>query len=187
MDTVKAPCVILLNGCSSAGKTSIAHELAERLTGPCLSTGIDDFLRLLPNRLHDSRDGVFFEQQPDGTMPLRLGPVGQALERAFHRAVRAAAVEQLSVVVDDVIFEPWLLDDWRDALHGIHLLFVGVLCPLDELERRERARGDRVIGQARSQFGIVHIGIKYDLEVDTGQQSTGTCVDQIIAALETQS
>lgn len=40
-------------------------------------------------------------------------------------------------------------------------------CGLRELERREVARGDRIAGQARGQFGIVHRDMVYDIEVDT--------------------
>ena len=42
--------IILLNGASSAGKTSIARELQRVLPEPYLRTGIDDFFRMLPPR-----------------------------------------------------------------------------------------------------------------------------------------
>jgi len=45
--------------------------------------------------------------------------------------------------------------------------FVGVHCPLEELEQRERARDDRPIGQARAQLAYVHRQETYDVEVDT--------------------
>ena len=48
---------------------------------------------------------------------------------------------------------------------------VGVHCPLSELERRERNRGDRGPGEARADFHIVHSFIEYDLEVDSTQPS----------------
>jgi chloramphenicol 3-O phosphotransferase len=42
----------------------------------------------------------------------------------------------------------WLADYYR-RFEGYPVLFVLVECPLEELERREKARGDRQIGQAR--------------------------------------
>jgi hypothetical protein len=42
------------------------------------------------------------------------------------------------------------------VLHEHPVLFVRVDCPLEELERREQQRGDRRLGQARTQFGTIH-------------------------------
>jgi chloramphenicol 3-O-phosphotransferase len=42
-------------------------------------------------------------------------------------------------------------------------------CPLEELERRELARGDRRIGEARVDFHTAHAFCTYDLEVDSTQ------------------
>ena len=44
--------------------------------------------------------------------------------------------------------------------------FVDLHCPLKELERREPARGDRRIGDARRDFETIHEFVKYDLELD---------------------
>ncbi|QXQ07337.1 chloramphenicol phosphotransferase CPT family protein [Sphingosinicellaceae bacterium] len=157
--------VILLNGTSSAGKTSVAIALQRQLVDHYVLLGIDQFLSALPPDLHGSARGVYFIDHQDGVR-LRLGPAGVKLERAFHRAVRAVADAGLNVIVDDVLFEPWLLEDWHIVLAGIHLTLVGVHCPITEAERREVARGDRRVGQARGQHGVVHLNCVYDLEVD---------------------
>lgn len=47
-----------------------------------------------------------------------------------------------------------------------HFRAAGVL-PMPELERRERARGDRRIGEARADHGIVHTFGPYDFDVDS--------------------
>jgi chloramphenicol 3-O phosphotransferase len=47
------------------------------------------------------------------------------------------------------------------------VFLVGVHCPLEELERRERARGDRGVGDARRDLETVHTFCAYDLEVDS--------------------
>ena len=158
--------VILLNGTSSAGKTSVAAALQRQLDEHYVRLGIDQFLSALPPDLHDSAEGVCFVDDQAGVRPL-LGPAGVKLERAFHRAVRAVADAGLNIIVDDVLFEPWLLEDWLIVLAGIHFTLVGVHCPISEAERREVARGDRRIGQARGQHGVVHLNCVYDIEVDT--------------------
>ncbi|TAG45582.1 MAG: hypothetical protein EAZ30_15545 [Betaproteobacteria bacterium] len=43
--------------------------------------------------------------------------------------------------------------------------FVGVYCPLEELERRELTRGDRRIGEAKADFETTHRFCAYDMEV----------------------
>ena len=47
------------------------------------------------------------------------------------------------------------------------VFFVGVHCPLPELERRERERGDRRIGDARADFERVHTFSRYDFELES--------------------
>lgn len=60
----------------------------------------------------------------------------------------------------------WLRET-ADALGDTPVLFVGVRCPLDVLEERERTRGDRGRGTARKQFPLVHRHGRYDVEIDT--------------------
>ena len=57
---------------------------------------------------------------------------------------------------------------------------MGVRCPLEIAEHRERERGDRNIGTARYQFERVHIHELYDLEIDTSLLSVDECVARII-------
>jgi chloramphenicol 3-O phosphotransferase len=54
-----------------------------------------------------------------------------------------------------------------------------VLAPLDVLEARERARGDRMIGLAHRQFRHVHSGLRYDLAVDTAKATAAECAELI--------
>ena len=55
------------------------------------------------------------------------------------------------------------------------MLWVGVRCD------PEIARGDRVIGMAASQAEAVHLGVGYDIEVDTGQTESLDCARAIAA------
>jgi chloramphenicol 3-O phosphotransferase len=58
-----------------------------------------------------------------------------------------------------------------------------VLAPLPVLEERERARGNRIAGESRAQFDVIHSGIDYDVRVDTSTQSPDECARAILAAL----
>lgn len=71
-------------------------------------------------------------------------------------------------LIVEYIFET---KEWAErlltTLKGTDLFVVGVHCPLEELERRERLRGDRPLGDARKDFHSCHGHCPYDYEVDS--------------------
>lgn len=159
--------VIFLNGCTSAGKTSIARALQELLDPPHVRLGIDDAFAMLPRKLHNHPDGFFFDTDPRGEIRLNHGAVGLSLLRAHARMAAAVSRSGVDIILDEVVLDQLLRDDWQVALAGCDVFTVGIHCALAELERREANRGDRLIGQARGQIDLVHAGMTYDLEVDT--------------------
>jgi chloramphenicol 3-O phosphotransferase len=157
--------IVFLNGTSSSGKSSIARELLAVLD-----------------------DGVFFHLAVDGFNAMRtkreLGQteLDEALRRTrmgFHRSIAAMAEVGNDVVVDHVLSEPWRLLDCLSVLPPEDVVFVGVRCSLDELLRRERARGDRPFGLAALQYDVVHGHGDYDLECDTTGTSPRECALRI--------
>jgi len=60
---------------------------------------------------------------------------------------------------------------------------VGVTSPLEVLEERELARGDRFLGGARGQYYKVHENVAYDLEVDTHTHSIEEILKEIASQL----
>lgn len=84
----------------------------------------------------------------------------------MRNAVVAMAAEGLRLVVDDVLDEAAATDYLR-VLSPYRTCLVGILASVEILEQRERERGDRVIGLARSQLSFVHRNMPYDLTVDT--------------------
>ena len=171
--------VIFLNGCTSAGKSSIATALQDRLDTPFLSTGIDDALSMLPDKLHNHPDGVFFDRDEDGSVRLNFGAFGMAALRSNIHACAAIARSGVDLILDEVILTTEIRDAWVEHLVGLDVMLVGVRCELVELERREIERGDRLIGQARGQFDRVHAGMQYDFEIDTTRMATGDAAESI--------
>ena len=175
--------IILLNGAGSSGKSSIAKAIQARARGVYLHVQMDTWLEMMPARTFGAPEGLtFLFGEADGRSVVEVvtGPKqGQAL-RGMRRAVAAMADEGCNMVVDEVIFAAADVDDYRTLLRAHDLQVVGVHAPLDVLEAREKARGDRAIGLARGQFGIVHRGIAYDFEVDTGRASADDCAQAIV-------
>ncbi len=87
--------------------------------------------------------------------------------------------------MDDVLEDepPWQ-DCLLELFEGIDVFFVGVHCPLSELEKREKERKNRRAGMARKQFDQVHSKAIYDIEVDTSLLSSEECADRILGYLQ---
>ncbi|MEV5608867.1 AAA family ATPase [Streptomyces sp. NPDC052225] len=161
--------IIFLNGTSSSGKSSIARELLDVLDdGVHFHLAVDAFGAMRTKR----------ELEPD-----ELDAALRCTREGFHRSVAAMAEVGNDLVVDYVLSEPWRLRDCLAVLHPEDVVFVGVHCPLEELERRERSRGDRPAGLAALQFGLVHRHGDYDLEIDTGALDPRACAERIKAFL----
>jgi chloramphenicol 3-O phosphotransferase len=59
-----------------------------------------------------------------------------------------------------------------------------VHCDLAEIDRRERSRGDRRIGEGRShvETDLIHTFGPYDLDVDTTNATPGALAESVLAA-----
>jgi chloramphenicol 3-O phosphotransferase len=87
------------------------------------------------------------------------------------------------VLADHVLVEQeWAIDCAR-LFADVPAYLIGIHCPLEVLEERERQRHDRTLGQARLQFPVIHKYVIYDLEVDTSLSSAAECADAIIQRL----
>ena len=148
--------IIFLNGASSAGKSTLAAALQARLAEPFWHVSIDHFIaaRMLPKARLDSGDFAWGDLRP-------------AFFEGFHRCLPALAGAGNNLIVEYIFeTENWTRDVLK-LLDGFDVFFVGVHCPLEKLERREIARGDRKIGDAWRDFEVTHRFCKYDLEVDS--------------------
>ena len=100
----------------------------------------------------------------------------------MHHCIAASVLAGNNIIVDHVLEDKQWLEECVRLLAGFSVLFVGVRCSLEELERRERKR-NRQQGLAGYQFGLVHAHGVYDLEVDTSVYSPMDCALQIKEAL----
>jgi chloramphenicol 3-O phosphotransferase len=171
--------IIVLNGASSSGKTSILHALQDLLDEPYLEAGVDKFIFMLPPR---------YLERPlwDSVLGLATtaGVAGHRLFSGMHHAVAELARSGNNVLVDHVLVEPAWVQECAGLFSGLPAYLVGVHCPLDVLEQREAARRNRTPGQARAQFALVHSYCVYDMFVDTSQFSTQECAVKIKERLE---
>jgi chloramphenicol 3-O phosphotransferase len=164
------PQVIILNGVGSVGKSSTAKALQAMASKPFLHVAMDAFLDMLPERMFDHPDGLMFETTHHDGKPIvaiRTGPILERAMRGMRHAVAAVAAQGNNLIVDEVMIEPQIVQEYRSLLRNCDLYLVGLIAPLDVLEARELSRGDREVGLARWQYFRVHRDMVYDLEVDT--------------------
>jgi len=167
------PHVIILNGVGSVGKSSTARALQAITAEPFLHVAMDAFLEMLPAKMFGDPEGLVFERAVDDGKPsvvIRSGPVMARAMRGMRHAVAAMAAQGNNLIVDDVMLGDEARE-YRTLLAGFNARLVGLFAPLDVLEARERARGDREIGLARWQFDRVHQGVAYDLEIDAAKST----------------
>ena len=148
---------------------------------------MDVFAGMLPERMFGHPDGMIFETVQDEGSPsvvIKTGPVMERTMRGMRCAIAALASQGSDIVVDDVMIRGAEADEYRALLTGTSLRFIGLFAPLDVLERRELARGDRQLGLARWQFDRVHRGQKYDLEIETSCSTPEQTAERICKAFK---
>jgi chloramphenicol 3-O phosphotransferase len=174
------PRVIVLNGTSSSGKSSIATCLQRRLEGTWLTLGIDDLIRAMSHGPGDTTTAGSLEITPDGSVV--VGDAFRSAESAWYEGLAAIAGAGAGVIIDEVFLNGGDSQSrLRRALEGLPVLWVGVQCQPAVAEARERQRGDRTIGMARTQADRVHRGVRYDLVVDTTDTTPDGCAIAIVA------
>ena len=168
--------VIVLNGGSSSGTTSVARALQDLLPEPHLLLGVDTLIEAMPS--HPSRHDPAITVDSDGTV--RPGPAFRALEQAWYQGVASMARCGAPVIVDEVFLGGGHAQArLRDTLSGLSVLWVAVHCDPAVAAAREASRADRDAGMAAAQAESVHRGVDYDLHVDTTHTSPEQCARTI--------
>ena len=172
--------VVVLNGGSSSGTTTVARALQGMLDDAWLLLGVDDLVDALPRQGPGAAATITFP--PDGSV--QVGPVFMRVQEAWTAGIAAIARAGVGVLVDDVLLGGGASQTrLAAALSGLDVLWVGVRCDADVAAAREAGRLDRVRGMAVAQAEAVHRGVRYDVEVDTSRASPRDCARVVLAAL----
>lgn len=179
--------IIVLNGTSSSGKTSIVRALQDVFQSPWLDAGIDKFLWMLPSRYLDPPlwqlvyTYQFDESDPPRIIAINPAALGNQIVFGMHTAIASLAVAGCNVIADHVLAHDLWLADCASHFANLPAWFVGVQCPLEVAEARERSRGNRTLGWARAHHASVHSHGVYDIEVNTAEHSPEVCAAKIAA------
>jgi chloramphenicol 3-O phosphotransferase len=162
--------VILLNGASSSGKSTLARAVQEQIQEPFWHYSIDHLIaaNVLPHGRIDSGQFPWPSLRPK-------------FFEGFHRSIPALADAGNNLIVEHIVETEAWMSRLLALLEHHDVFFVGIHCPLDELERRERERGDRRLGEARADYELTHTFGTYDIEVEGTAPSVSTAAHVISA------
>lgn len=155
--------VILLNGPSSAGKSSIADRLQKKLHRAAV-IALDDYLPM-------SGEEPIWEDDVFAVMP------------AMCRDISAALRESKTLIVDHVITSRRIFGALLDAAAGFQMKTVLVTCAVEILRKREKDRGDRHVGSAEASLQYLYPQTGYDLCLDSGEEGPEALAEKILGIL----
>ena len=167
--------LILLNGASSSGKTLIARAVQARISQPFWHFSFDHL-----------RDGGVLPLSRVRSGEFDWASMREAVFEGFDLSLPALLRPGNNLIVEHIIETRAWMSRLLNLLDGFDVFFVGVHCPLEELERREAARGDRRLGDASRDFHTIHEHAAYDLELDS-TRSPETNADRLIQAWAARS
>ena len=143
--------VILLNGPSSSGKSTLSRTLQDRIRQERGADygiiSIDDFMKL-------ATDETIYE---DDVYEIN-GDMCRAAEEILKKSP--------GVIIDHVITSERIYQQLVELLGNFRIRTVHVSCPLEVLLQREQARGNRCIGSAEASYTYLYPKDGYDLTVD---------------------
>ena len=129
--------IILLNGPSSSGKSTLAKSLQklieEKRNEKFGIVSIDDFLKMT------AEDAIYEDD------------VFEISEKLCEKTLEVLESNP-GVIVDHVITSERIFKQLKDKLSPYRLYLIHVTCPLDVLKQREKERKNRCAGSAESSY-----------------------------------
>lgn len=154
--TIPSGKIIIINGPSSSGKTTLALALQKGLDIPFIRFSFDLFMEHKAFPSEKIKNGTF---SWDAMRP--------SVFKGIHQCLPALATAGNNIIFDHIIETKAWLHHLVSLIAELDVFFVGLHCSLPELERREIQRGDRHRGEAYRDFQTVHNITSYDLELDS--------------------
>ena len=153
--------IIVLNGTSSSGKTSIAHALQAKFKQPYLHFKMDAFWYMVPKNHKANSENFPY-------MKFAIIDSAKALLDRGHNLIMDIVCNAKNIAQ--------LKEEFKD--HDLHI--IAIRADLSTINAREKKRGNREIGLGASQYEWMHEDINYDFDVNTSLFTTDACADLII-------
>jgi len=152
--------IILLNGPSSSGKSTLAKVLRQLISEKRHQqygiVSIDDFLEM-------SADEPIYEDD-----------VFAISSKMCEKTLELLKTSD-GVIIDHVITSERIFSQLKESLSQYKLYMIKVFCPIEILREREKRRGNRCPGSAEASLQYLFPKDDYDLAVDTNSMTTAEC------------
>ena len=159
--------ILILNGVSSSGKSTLSRVLQDRCPVPLYRLDIDDFILMAPDKFNDYEKGDFSVQY--------------AFASKFFHAVKLYSDLGFDLVVPYMFFkDSETLREFRTLLADYSVLVVNMHCPAKELRRRELSRQNRSVGSAEAQLGLLERDFEGSITADNYHSTNEACADEIL-------
>ena len=163
--------IILLNGPSSSGKSTIAKALQvlikEQREENYGIVSVDDFLNMSVNE------------------PIFEDDVFEISDKLNKKVIDLLETSD-GVIVDHVITSKRIYDGLMERCGSFDLISVKVYCSLDILKHREKERENRSIGSAEASLEYLYPKDGYDLTVDNSTVAAKECAEKLFKQIEFQ-
>ena len=193
-DNVVSSTVVILNGPSASGKSSIQEAFIRKSDSPWIKIGIDNFFVGVLSNYYIF--GEYKPQNPDymimqgipsedenknPVFTLKVGPAGEKIIDGMNHAIKAYADAGNNIIIDYIAYNPKWLENLVNILKGHKVIVVGVNLPLEVLEKREASRATSPKGHARSHYETVHKhNVPYNLNIDTSKVTPDEAAESIL-------
>lgn len=183
--------IILLNGTSSAGKTTLARILQARYDGVLLLYGVDVMVQAAFPEKCDmppwDEKAIRVEMTEVAEQPcarLVVSPYMYPVYRSAVEFYRSLSALGYDLIVDEVLFDANRVGAYFELLADEVVYFIGVKPDKATVAAREKARGDRLPGLAVGLYDIVYDPLfEYDLTLDTGSMAPETAAGMVLDCL----
>jgi chloramphenicol 3-O phosphotransferase len=180
--------IILLNGTSSAGKTTVARIMQEKYRGVLLLYGVDTMVQTaFPAKCDyppfDEQAIKLETSEVDGHTHARLivSPYMYPVYTAAVRFYRMLSEQGYHLIVDELLFDANRITPYFEILSHEKVYFIGLQPEKEVVLRREQERGDRIPGLAAGLYQeVYHPLFTYDLLLDTGKLDPQETAERIL-------
>lgn len=188
------PIVIILNGPSTSGKSSIQKEFQYfMMPNLWIKLGIDNlFDNPMPNITLENIEfwqkenpirwvSTTKDKEKNSIITLHTGSQGEQVAYGMNKAIVAYAQASCNCIIDYIAYKKEWIDDLQQQLKNANIktYWIKVTTPLSVLEQREVMRGTSPKGHARSHYDSIYFDLKYDLEIDTSKLNPQECAQKI--------
>lgn len=186
--------IIILNGPSCAGKTSIQKVFQSLMLQEnkfWIRLGIDNlFDAPFPEITIENMDywaskndlrwiETLKDLEGNTIVPLKIGTEGEKVFYGMNKAIKGYLEAGNNIILDYIAYDKKYILDLIKIVSDYNYILVKVDISLEELEKREIKRNTSPRGHGRSIYFILHDSVDYDLVVDSEKNSSHEIAIQI--------